>query len=127
ALAQFLDEAREDRTAEVDRIASHVELSLTELLQRADEEIGRTASDVEQKLAGAEGRLAMAETRHAELLSRRDRRRIDLDRQRSLTLQSVERLASVLALPHPEREAPEVRRLKPNFETEAIAMGVVME
>ncbi len=31
------------------------------------------------------------------------------------------------SLPHPEREAPEVRRLKPNFETEAIAMRVVME
>src|SRR5207248_5666640 len=27
----------------------------------------------------------------------------------------------------PDREAPEVRRLKPNFETEAIAMNVVME
>ena len=30
-------------------------------------------------------------------------------------------------LPHPEREASEVRRLKPNFETEATAMRVVME
>jgi hypothetical protein len=30
-------------------------------------------------------------------------------------------------LPHPEREAPEVRRLRPNFETEATAMRVVME
>ncbi|MGH2402850.1 MAG: DUF3883 domain-containing protein, partial [bacterium] len=78
-------------------------------------------------LPGAERRLAQAETRHAELLARRERRRIDLDRQRALTLQAVERLASVLALPHPEREAPEVRRLKPNFETEAIAMRVVME
>jgi len=39
----------------------------------------------------------------------------------------IERRASVLALPHPEREAPEVRRLKPNVETEAIAMRVVME
>jgi hypothetical protein len=82
---------------------------------------------VEQKLPGAEGRLAQAETRHAELLARRERRRIDLDRQRALTLQAVERLASVLALPHPEREAPEVRRLKPNFATEAIAMRVVMD
>ena len=70
--------------------------------------------------------LFRSETRHAELLARRDRRRIDLDRQRALTLQAVERLASVLALPHPEREAPEVRRLKPNFETEVIAMRVVM-
>ena len=43
------------------------------------------------------------------------------------TLRFIERLASVLVLPHPEREAPEVRRLKPNVETEAIAMRVVME
>jgi hypothetical protein len=127
ALAPFLEETRKDRLSEVERVSAHVELSLTELLQRADEEIGRAASDVEQKHTGAEGRLAQAETRHAELLGRRERRRIDLDRQRALTLQAVERLTSVLALPHPEREAPEVRRLKPNFETEAIAMRVVME
>ena len=127
ALAPFLEETRKDRLSEVERVSAHVELSLTELLQRADEEIGRAAADVEQKLPGAEGRLAQAETRHAELLARRERRRIDLDRQRALTLQAVERLASVLVLPHPEREAPEVRRLKPNFETEATAMRVVME
>ena len=127
ALAPFLEETRKDRLTEVERVSAHVELSLTELLQRADEEIGRAAADVEQKLAGAEGRLAQAETRHAELLARRDRRRTDLERQRALTLQAVERLASVLVLPHPEREAPEVRRLKPDFETEAIAMRVVMD
>jgi superfamily II DNA or RNA helicase len=127
ALAPFLEETRKDRLIEVDRVSAHVELSLTELLQRADEEIGRAAADVEQKLPGAEGRLAQAESRHAELLARRDRRRTDLERQQALTLQAVERLASVLVLPHPEREAPEVRRLKPNFETEAIAMRVVME
>ncbi len=127
ALAPFLEETRKDRLSEVDRVSAHVELSLTELLQRADEEIGRAASDVEQKLVGAEGRLAQAESRHSELLARRDRRRIDLDRQRALTLQAVERLASVLVLPHPEREAPEVRRLKPNAETECVAMRVVMD
>jgi hypothetical protein len=33
----------------------------------------------------------------------------------------------VLVLPHPESESPEVRHLKPDFETEAIAMRVVME
>jgi superfamily II DNA or RNA helicase len=126
ALAPFLEETRGDRLTEVERVSVHVELSLTELLQRADEEIGRAAADVEQKLPGAEGRLAQAEARHAELLARRDRRRTDLERQRALTLQAVERLASVLVLPHPEREAPEVRRLKPNFETEAIAMRHVM-
>jgi Domain of unknown function (DUF3883) len=127
ALAPFLEETRADRLTEVDRVSTHVELSLTELLQRADEEIGRAASDVDQKLPGAEGRLAQAETRYGELQARRDRRRTDLERQRALTLQAVERLASVLVLPHLEREAPEVRRLKPDFETEAAAMRLVMD
>ncbi len=127
ALAPFLEETRKDRLTEVERVSIHVELSLTELLQRADEEIGRAAADAELRLPGAEGRLAQAETRHAELLARRDRRRMDLERQRALTLQAVDRLASVLVLPHPEREAPEVRRLKPDFETEALAMQFVME
>jgi superfamily II DNA or RNA helicase len=127
ALSPFLDETRNDRLAEVERVAAHVELSLTGLLQRADEEIGRAAAEVDQKIAGAESRIAQAEMRHSELLARRERRRIDLERQRALTLQSVERLASVLVLPHPDREAPEVRRLTPNVETEAAAMRVVME
>jgi hypothetical protein len=127
ALGPFLEEAKRDRLAEIDRVAAHVNLSLTELIQRADQEIGRAAEDAEAKAPGAEGRLVQAEARHAELLARRDRRRIDLDRQRALTPQAVERLASVLVMPHPEREAPEVRRLKQNPETEAIAMRVVME
>ena len=126
-LLKFLEETRNERIAEIERIAAHVELSLTELLQRADEEIGRAAAEVEQKVTGAEGRLAQAEARHAELMARRERRRKELEQQRSLSLQAVERFASVLVMPHPDREAPEVRRLQPDFETEATAMRLVME
>ena len=100
---------------------------MTELLQRADEEIGRAAQEVEQGVQGAEGRLAQAETRHAELQARRDRRRQEMDRERAVSLQGVERITSVVVLPHPDRETPEVRNLRPNFETEATAMRVAME
>jgi hypothetical protein len=127
ALQPFLEETRKERLAEVQRIAEHVELSLTELLQRADEEIGKASLDKEKGVPGADGRLVQAENRHAELLARRERRRKELQQQRSLTLQAVERIASVLVLPHPERQSPEVRRLQPNAETEATAMRVVME
>lgn len=127
ALDPFLAEVRAERADEVERIAAHVELSLTELLQKADEEIGRAADDVEQGAQGAEGRLAQAENRHAELHARRERRRQELDRQRAVSLQGVERMTSILVLPHPERESPEVRRLRPDFETEATAMRVAME
>jgi hypothetical protein len=122
ALTPFLEETRNDRIAEIDRVASHVELSLTELLHRADEEIGKASADVERRLPGAEGRLAQADSRHSELSVRRERRRQDMERQRSLSLQAVERITSVLILPHPDRETPEMQRLRPNFETEAIAM-----
>ncbi|MBI4355826.1 MAG: DUF3883 domain-containing protein, partial [Candidatus Omnitrophica bacterium] len=127
ALGPFLAEVRGERLAEVDRIAAHVEMSLTEVLQRIDEEIGRADEEKAKGVSGAEGRLAQAESRHAEVLARRERRRDELRRQRALTLQGVERLASVIIMPHPEREAPEVRRLRPNPETEATAMRVVME
>jgi len=127
ALAAFLEETREERLSEVQRISDHVELSLTELLQRIDEEIGKATEEVNKGISGAEGRLAQAENRHAELLTRRERRRKELKQQSSLTLQSVERLTSVLILPHPEREAQDIRRMQPNLETEAISMRVVME
>lgn len=123
----FLNEVRNERLSELDRIAAHVELSLTELLQKADEEIGKLALEVERKAPGAEGRLAQAESRHAELLSRREKRRLELDRQRALTLQAVERITSILILPHPDRETADVRRLRPDYEVEKIAMQVAMD
>jgi len=127
ALVPFLEEVRAERLAEVERISKHVETSLAELIFREDQRIGRLQEDVERGVEGAAGNLRQAEMRHAELIERRNRRREELERQRSLTLQGVERMTSVLVLPHPERETPEVRNLRPDPETEAIAMRTAME
>ena len=127
ALIPFIDEVRNERFAEVDRIAEHVEMSLKEVLQRADDEIGRADEEVDEGVTGAEGRLAQAENRHAEVRERRERRREELKRQRAVTLQGVERLASALVLPHPESDTLDVRGLRPHPETEMTAMHVVME
>ena len=127
ALVPFVEETRSERQAEVYRISEHVELSLTEILQRLDEEIGRAADEVEGRAAGAKGRLALAERRHAEVLARRQRRREELERQATVTLQGVERIASALVLPHPESGRLDLRRLRPHPETEMTAMRVVME
>ena len=126
ALTPFIEEVRAERLAEVERIGKHVELSLTEVLQRIDDEIGRAADEVASRITGAEGRFAQAESRHAEVLARRERRREELKQQRAVTLQGVERLASALILPHSERSAFDVRRLRPNPETEMTAMRIVM-
>ena len=127
ALTPFINEIRTERFAEVRRIAEHVELSLTEVLHRIDAEIGRASEEADKKVTGAEARLAQAETRHADVMARRARRREELERQRAVTLQGVDRLASALILPHPERETVDIRRLRPNPDTEMTAMRVVME
>jgi len=126
-LQPFLEEVRNERLAEIERISKHVELSLTKLMERADDEIGKAQEAVERGEQGAEGRLVLAQNRHEELRQRRERRREELARQRALTLQNVERITSVLVLPHPEREAPDVRQMRPDLETEAKAMQVVIE
>ena len=78
-------------------------------------------------MEGTAGRLAIATQKQDELCRRRDRRRDELERQQALCLQAVERVASALILPHPEREHPELRNLRPNPETEQTAMEVAME
>ena len=127
ALMPFLEEVRKDRTAEIERIARHVDLSLTELIYREDQRIARLQEDVDRGVEGAAGNLRQAETRHDELTQRRERRRAELDRQSALTLQDVQRMTSVLVLPHPERDKPEIRNLRPDPETEAIAMRFAIE
>ena len=67
-LQPFIEEVRQDRLAEVERVTSHIQLSLTELLQKADESIGRFADAVERGDEGAKGLLAQAEARYEELL-----------------------------------------------------------
>ena len=127
ALMPFIANVRAERVAEADRVGEHVELSLKEVLQRADVEVGHASNDVQDGAAGAEARLAQAHARYAEALARRERRREELKRQRAITLQGVERIASALVLPHPERESVDLRRMRPHPETEMTAMRVVTE
>jgi hypothetical protein len=118
---------RGERIAELDRIAAHVELSLKALIEREDRLIGRLMEDKDRGVEGAAGNLAQAEDRQSALMQRRARRREELARQRALSLQAVERVTTVLALPHPEATKPEIRRLRPDPETEATAMRVALE
>jgi superfamily II DNA or RNA helicase len=127
ALDAFLEEVRAERLEELDRVAAHVEVALTELIQREDEKIGRFAEERDRGVEGSAGLLAAAEAKHAELVARRERRRAELARQRALTIQDVERVTSVLILPHPARETPEIRRLQPDPETERIAMELAID
>jgi hypothetical protein len=75
ALTAFLNEVRGERAAEVERISQHVELSLTELLNREDQLIGRLAEDELREVEGSAGNLKQAGDRHSALMARREKRR----------------------------------------------------
>jgi superfamily II DNA or RNA helicase len=127
ALKEFLAEVQRERVAELDRVAKHIEVSLTELISKEDEKLGRYEQDRTRGVEGAAGLVAQTMARMRELEDRRDRRRSELARQRELTLQGIERLTSVLIFPHPDRDHPEIRHLKQDKEVEAIAMARAME
>jgi hypothetical protein len=123
----MVGDVREERVTEIDRIEQHIELSLTELICRVDQQLWDLVQQAERGVPGMEGLLKAAEDRHAALIRRREQRRQDLARQRTLALRNVERITSVMVLPHPERNAPDVRNLRPDPETEATAMRVVID
>ena len=127
ALLPFLEEVRQDRVAEVERILAHIEMSLTELISREDAAIGRWEEESQRNAEGAAGNLKQAEDRHSLLLHRRETRRQEMERQKSLSIQGVERITSIVVLPHPERDRPDIANLRTDPETEAIAMRVVLE
>ncbi len=70
ALDAFLAEVRAERLEELDRVAAHVEVALTELIQREDDKIGRFAEERDRGVEGAAGLLAAAEAKHAELVDK---------------------------------------------------------
>jgi len=127
ALLPFLEEVRQDRVAEVERILAHIELSLTELIAKEDAAIGRWEEEAQRNAEGAAGNLKQAEDRHSLLMHRRETRRQEMEREKSLSIQGVERMTSILVLPHPERDRPDIVNLRTDPETEATAMRVVVE
>lgn len=126
-LDPFLAEIRAERVEEIERIQKHVELSLTELIAKEDTLIGRFTEEADRGIEGAAGSLKLAEDRCAALTLRRDKRRKELERQRALTLQGIERITSVLVLPHPGEEGLGLANLRTDPETEAIAMKEAVE
>lgn len=126
-LSAFIEEIRKTRGDELERVAKHVEISLTELISKEDEKLGRYNYDKERGVEGTSGLIAMTLARIRELEDRRVQRQTELKRQRELSLQGVERMTSVLVLPHPQRDDSTVRNLRQDRETEKIAMDYVID
>lgn len=78
-----------------------VELSLTEIISKSDQEISKLEDEIQLGVAGAEIRRAIAENHQANLISHRDTRRKELQQHKSLTLQAGERINSIYSTSSP--------------------------
>ncbi len=95
-----------ERAAEVERIARHVDLFPDRVdIPRGPAHRALARGRGPRPRRRPPGNLRPAEIRHDELTQRRERRRVEMERQCSLTLQDVQRIASVLVLPVRTRPA----------------------
>jgi superfamily II DNA or RNA helicase len=128
ALKPFLDEIANERARENDIVRKHVEISLEELINRAQ----ITYGDLEGRLqsgdrtSGLQGNIAQAEAHLDELNARRERRLRELEMERLCAIEGVQFLGSAWVVPHPERNTPSVAAMVRDEEVEHVAVECAM-
>jgi hypothetical protein len=125
ALLPFLHEVSADRSKEIETVARHVEISLNELINRAQlsmaELEGRRIQG--ENIPGLEGNISQADSHLDALTNRLDTRRADLAMEKQLAIGDITREGTAWVLPHPQRTAPGIAPMvrDPEIEARAIA------
>jgi hypothetical protein len=124
ALNPFLQEIATQRALEVETIARHLEISLGELIHRANLSLAELANRrIEgENIPGLEGNIAQAEAHLDELNNRLEGRRADLAMERHLAIGDIEHLGCAWVLPHPQRTSPGIAPMVHDEEIERIAV-----
>jgi len=126
ALQPFRAEIAAEREHELDLIESSVRSCFDELIRKRDAVLSKHLVAQDQGDPSAIGLAELEAQKLHELQRRRDLRLNELARQRSLSLQGVERIGLALVMPHPERNVPAHTHLKTDRETEKKAIEAVI-
>lgn len=124
-LQPWLQRETTSRNTEVERIASHVEISLNALIDRQNRQLAELCNrQVEgQTVPGLDGLIAQAEGHLDELNSRLEGRRRELDLERHCTIADMAHLGRAWVFPHPERTSPQLAPMVRDDEIERIAIA----
>ena len=126
ALQPFRAEIAAEREHELDLIESSVRSCFDELIRKRDSVLNKHLVAQDQGDPGAIGLAELEAQKLHELQRRRDLRLNELARQRSLSIQGVERIGLAVVMPHPERNVPAHTHLKTDRETEKKAIEAVI-
>ena len=124
ALNPFLDGDRRPAAREMETIARHLEISLGELIHRANMSLAELANRrIEgENIPGLEGNITQAEAHLDELNNRLEGRRAELAMERHFAIGDIEHLGRAWVLPHPERTSPGIAPMVRDEEIERIAV-----
>ena len=128
ALNPFLQEIVSQRAREVETVARHLEISLGELIHRANLALADLVNRrIEgENIPGLEGNIAQAEAHLDELNNRLEGRRAELAMERHLAIGDIHHLGCAWVLPHPERRSPGIAPMVRDEEIEQIAVQEVI-
>ena len=124
ALREWLQAAKTDRERETAVVRRHVEISLNELINRAQVQLGEYEERVNRGDAtpGLAGLKAAAEQHVEELVVRLEERVQQLDKEQLCTIAGIDFMAQAWVLPHPERTKPEMAPMVSDADIERIAV-----
>jgi len=125
-LRPFQKEIADEREHELDLIERSVRTCFEELITKRDAVLAKHLMAQERGDPTAIGLAELEAQKLQELQRRRDQRLNEIARQRSLSLQGVERIGLAMVLPHPERHEPAHTHLKTDRETERKAIAAVI-
>jgi superfamily II DNA or RNA helicase len=126
-LLPFLQDVSADRSREIETVGRHVEISLNELINRAQ----LAVADLESRriqgenIPGLEGNISQAESHLDALTNRLDTRRAELAKERQLAIGDIVLEGRAWVLPHPQRESPGIAPMVRDEEIERIAIETV--
>ena len=126
ALQPFLTEITGEREHELNLIERSVRTCFEELIAKRDAVFAKHLLAQDKGDPTATGLAEVEAQKIQDLQRRRELRLGELARQRSLSLQGVERIGVALVLPHPERNIPAHTNLKTDRETERKAVAAVI-
>jgi urease gamma subunit len=124
ALEPWIAVASQDRTAEVTRVARHVEISLNALIDRQQLQLAEFLNRqvAGQTVQGLDGIIAQADQHLDELNNRLENRKRELELERHCTISDITHLGRAWILPHPERSSPQLAPMVRDDEIERIAV-----
>ena len=128
ALRPLLEAEIGRREQETRRISEHMEISLNAVIHKVQCQFAELMGQKEagSQEIGLDGRLRMTEDRLDELNNRLETRRAELLKERECAISNIHRFASAWVLPHPDREAPDIKPMVSDPEIERIAVEAVV-